>query len=104
MDPACFIADHHGRAVVAVVQQEAEGDLHEVVADDGFQAFPFRDVVPFELVFGRMDAMGAEEVVGVEEVEEGAGDGVDDGGQDDCEDVVADPREEGFLLDQGTRW
>ncbi len=74
---AGFVADHGWAA--AVVQDETDGDLHDVVADDGFEAFPFGDVVPLEFLFGRVDAVIAEDSVGVEDVEEGCGDGIDDG-------------------------
>lgn len=73
---AGFVADH-GWAV-AVVEDEADGYLHDMVADDGFKAFPFCDVVSLKLLFRGVDSMVAEESVGVEDVEECSGDGVDD--------------------------
>ena len=59
-----------------------------MVPHDGLQALPFRHVVPLELVFRGVDPVVGEQVVYVEEVEDGSGDGVDNCREDDCEDLV----------------
>ena len=49
MDLAALISNH--RRSVAIIQSETDGDLDDVVPHDGFQALPFRNVVPLDLVF-----------------------------------------------------
>ena len=86
---AAALVPYDRRLVPAnVVQKQPNGDLHDMIPDDCLQTLPSCDVVSFELVFGGVDTPVAEEIVSVEKVEEGGGDGVDDCREDGCEDVV----------------
>ncbi|KAL9024627.1 MAG: hypothetical protein Q9196_006381 [Gyalolechia fulgens] len=103
VDPASFVTGHGG-AVPVVAEGEADGDLHHVVADDGLEAFPSRDVVSLDFILRRVDPIVATQLVDIKEMEECTGDGINDGRQDDGEDIVADPGEDWFLRGQDARW
>ena len=79
-----------------------------MISYHSLEALPFGDVVPLELVFGRMDTIVAEKLAGVEQVEEAPSDGIDDGGQDNGEQLVGYARYQWRLGDQcarrGGRW
>lgn len=89
VDSASLVTDHWWAG--AVIEEQADGDLDDMITDDAFEAFPSGDVVPFQLVLCRMDSIVSEQFIGVEEVEKGAGNGINDGWQDDGKHVVADP-------------
>lgn len=48
-----------------------------MISRDLLQAVPSRYVISLELVFGRMDPVVFEEVVGIEEMKQGAADDID---------------------------
>lgn len=68
LDLADFVTCH-GWAVI-VDEKKADGDLHDVVADGCFKALPFRNMVSFEFVFGRVYPVTVKYLVGIEEMEE----------------------------------
>lgn len=89
VDSASFVTDHWWAG--AVIEEQADGDLDDMITDDAFEAFPSGDVIPFQLVLCRMDSIVSEQFIGVEEMEKAAGNGINDGGQDDGKYIVADP-------------
>ena len=69
-----------------------------MVTYNASQAFRSCDSVSLGFDLGGVDAIPGEELEGIEEVEETACNGVDDGGEDDCEHVIGhDGREKGRL-------
>ena len=100
VDFASFVADH-GWSVPGI-EKKANGNLHHMIADDYLQALPFCDVVSLELIFGGMDLQVSENLVCVKKVKECSSNSIDDCGQNNGEDVVADPGQQGFLRHQHT--
>ena len=99
---AALVPNRRGSA--SVIQEQPDGDLHDMIPHNGLEALPSCDVVPLELILRRVDPVLTEELVDVEQVEEAAGDGIDYSRQYDCEDIVGYPRYEWCLRNQHAGW